>query len=268
MPALPPPIPEHRPLPPPHVAPRYDNEPPFWIYLLVSIIGFAVFFACGVYWKPHEIPQTVEVYLEPLADAVENEPPPLGDPDAGAKAETAPEPEPPQPEPEPPPEPMPEPPPVVPEFVKPEEKPPPATPPPKPATPKPTATPKAAKPSTPGPRPTAPGSGDNPDPNAKPGLRGSPNGVAGGRGGSAGDFTSRPNPSYDNLALQRRYEGQGRAKIVFENGRILDVEIVSSTGVSYLDTSSVRWIKANWRVKAGASGTVSLPIIWKLPAAH
>ena len=221
MPASPPPIPTHRPRPTPHVA-RWRDEPPFWIYLLVSIVGFAIFFACGIYWKPHEIPQTVEVYLEPLADAVENEPPPLGDPDAGAKAEPAPEP--PQPEPEPPPpEPVPEPPPVVPEFVKPEDKPLPATPPPKPVPPKPSSTPKADKASTPSPHPTAPGSGDNPDPNAKPGVRGSPTGVAGGHGGSAGDFTSRPNPTYDYLALQRRYEGQGHAKIVFENGRILDV---------------------------------------------
>ena len=259
MTASPPTIPERR---PPRVTLGHESEPPFWIYLLVSVIAFAVFFACGAYWQPREILNTVEVDLPPLADAVENEPPPLGDPDAGAKAE----PEPPlEPEPEPPP--VEPPPPVQPEFIKPEEKPPPATPPPKPATPKPL--PKPGKPSgTPAPRPTAPGSGDNPDPNAKPGLRGSPGGVPGGRGGSAGDFTSRPNPQYDNLALTRHYEGQGRAKIVYENGRVLDVEITSSTGVSYLDTRSVMWIKANWHVKAGASGTATLPIIWTLPKAR
>lgn len=258
---MPPPIPARRPLPPLRVTMGHFDEPPFWIYLVVSILVFVGFFFAAALLKPHEVFKLVEVDLAPMADAVENEPPPLGDPDAGAKA---PEPVPPPEEPPPPPPPEP-PPPVEPEFVKPEEKPPPATPPPKLATPKPQPKPAARPAGTPSPRPTAPGSGDNPDPNAKPGVRGSPTGVAGGRGGSAGDFTSRPNPQYDNLALTRHYEGQGRAKIVYENGRILDVQVTSSTGVSYLDTRSVMWVKANWRVKSGASGTATLPVIWKLP---
>ncbi|MES2571233.1 MAG: hypothetical protein V4710_14405, partial [Verrucomicrobiota bacterium] len=176
-------------------------------YLAGSIVLFTVLTSLASLLPPEEkLPPMIEVDLG--TDAIENEPPPLGEIDAGASepaeapvAEPMPEEEtqPPEPEPEPePPEPEPsveEPvPPPAPEFVAPKEE----LPPPKPR-PKPVAKipPKVVRKPAPiqvaGPAtapPSAPaGSGLS---TGRIGVRGSPGGKPGGKGGGRGDFISTP----------------------------------------------------------------------------
>jgi len=213
----------------------------------------------------------MEVALEDL-EGVENEPPPLGAPDAGAPAAPeeqpkppAPEPPPPEPEqPPPPPDPIPDP--VKPEFVKPEEKPVPTPAPPKPkaSTPKPAGTPKPAVVPNPKTAPGATGTGETDDPNAKAGPRGVANGVPGGKGGQKGNFVSRPDPPYDNLMLTRKYQGTGRATITVSGGRITSVQLTQSTGNSYLDAKALAWVRSNWKPSPGSEGTFSFPVVFKL----
>lgn len=201
-------------------------------------------------------------------EGVENEPPPLGEPDAGA-GEVQPEPIPPEPEmqqPEPMPEPVPEepvveqvpPPDPAPTFVVPEEAPPP--PKPKPVV---SAPPKPNKPAPPAPRAASAAPAGDGVAGARPGTRGSPIGQPGGRGGGRGDFISMPPPQYDETARQRNYQGRGMFSITYEDGRIISVSALQSTGVPYLDARTIAWVKSRYRVKSGASGTARFPIVWQ-----
>ncbi len=89
-------------------------------------------------------------------------------------------------------------------------------------------------------------------------------GKAGGRGGSKGDFISTPHPEYDYTSLERHYEGSGTVLIIYSDGKIVSVRMRGSTGVSYLDSRTVNWVKSYWRVKSGASGEAILPITWRI----
>jgi periplasmic protein TonB len=237
-------------------------------FLAISLMLFASAFFLTVVFPPKDtLPPMIEVDLG--IEGVENEPPPLGEPEAGAgevKPEPPPEPEmkEPQPVPEPEPEPIPEEPVVVPQeptpkFVVPEETPPP--PPPKPVV---KSQPKPKRPDLAELRtqPAAPaGSGIT---NASAGVRGSPGGVVGGQGGGRGDFISTPHPQYNSTARQRRYEGRGVFLITYLNGRIISVEAIQSTGVPYLDARTIAHVKTRYRVKPGVSGSARLPISWQL----
>ena len=254
-PPLPPKL-DERGLPPPRVSFDTRGEMPFWIFLAVASGVFATGVWLGVLYHPQET--IIRSDLDFL-EGVENEPPPLGQPDAGAPApEKPPEPEPTPPEPEPPPPiPPPEP---VPDFPKPEEKPP-ATPAPAPPKPK----PAPLKPAVPSLKtaPAATGGGETDNPNAKPGPRGVPNGVPGGRGGQHGGFIARPDMPIDNMIITRKYFGRGTARVVCEGGRIVSVEMTSGTGFEYCDKKAVQWIRAHWQAAPGSSGTFSFPIIVK-----
>jgi TonB family protein len=255
---------------------EYGGEVPFWVFLLVSILVFAGGTLLGIYAKWGDSPAVIQIDLDYL-EGVQNEPPPLGDPNAGGPAapeeqpklpEPEPPPPPPEPEPEPsapPPDPVPEP--VQPEFPEPEEKPPatpvPATPRPKAAKPRPSGTPKPAVPK-PVTWPGATGTGETENPNAKPGPRGVANGVAGGRGGQKGGFISRPDPPYDNLMLTRKYQGTGRARLTVSGGRITSVKLSQSTGTQYLDSKAIAWIRSNWKPAPGAEGTFTFPVVFRL----
>lgn len=225
------------------------GDDPFWLFVLISLacFGFAVYVGS---LKPKEEPlKIVEVDLG--IDGDPNEPPPLGEPDAPAE---------PTPEmtPEPTPEPTPPPEPEKPEFVKPEED----------MTPAPT--PAATPATTPAPRKAPPKPSAAPRPVKTTGIgtpgatRGVPTGVVGGRGGSRSDFIAMPRAEYDYTAIQRKYQGSATLRITYSNGHIDLVEVSSSTGVPYLDSRSVSWVKGNWKVKPGSSGKVTLPITWQL----
>lgn len=265
MPPPPPPL-DQRGLPPPRVTFDLRGELPFWIFLAVAAGVFTGGTMLGIYLRPQDtIVRTDLDFLE----GIETEPPPLGDPNAGAPAPEPtptppeppkpPKPPEPEPEPEPPPPPPPEP---TPEFPKPEEKPP-ATPPPKPkAVAKPAATPRAivANPKT---APAGTGSGESDNPNAKPGPKGVPGGVPGGRGGQKGGFISRPDMPIDNMIVSRKYFGRGTARVVCANGSIVSVEMSKSIGFSYCDNKAVQWIRSRWKPAPGTNGTFSFPIIVK-----
>ena len=167
------------------------------------------------------------------------------------------------------PEPMPEvqpPPDPAPTFVVPEEKKPEPKPEPPKEKPKPVVKSKP-RPAAPTPATTtAPANGPAGSgiAGAKVGVRGSPGGVAGGRGGGRGDFISTPSPQYDATAKERRYQGRGMFLIQYENGSITSVSTIESTGVPYLDARTITHVKLRYRVKAGVSGAVRLPIVWQL----
>lgn len=230
-----------------------------------------VLFICAVLLsalipRGDELPPMIEVDLG--IEGVENEPPPLGTPDAGA-GEQQPEPEPEKPEMEQQPEPTPEPEPILeepvvqqpepaPTFVVPEE---PKAPEPPPA-PKPVAKPVAKpKPAAPASRPPVSGSGI---PGANTGVRGSPTGQPGGKGGGRSDFLYVPRPKYDATARQRGYQGRGIFLITYQNGRVIGVSTHQSTGVPYLDALTVASLKSECRLKPGTSGSVRYPITWQL----
>ena len=228
-------------------------ERPFWMFLggSATVLALAVL-GYGLMFRPEPPPAIVEVDLSDIA-AVPGEPPPKGD--AAAPVEPTPAPTP-EATPEPTPEPTPPPPVEKPEFVKPEPVP---TPPPKPkaVAARPPEPPRASRPPTP-PRPVAAA----PAPAA---VRGTSSGVVGGRGGSKGDFTATPHPQYDLTATQRHYQGSGSVLITYSNGAIVSVEMSQSTGVSYLDSKTVSWVKSMYRVKPGVSGRASFNIAWTLP---
>ena len=268
--APPPPQLDHRGLPPPQVTFDYRSDIPFWVFLLVSLLVFTAGTILGIYAKWGESNAVMQIDLDYL-EGVENEPPPLGTPDGGAPAAPPEEVKPPEPEPPPPP-PDPEPPPpepvpeiVQPEFPKPEEKPAPTPAPPKPkaATPKPAGTPKPQVVPNPKTAPGGTGTGETDNPNAKPGPRGVPNGVVGGKGGQKGGFISRPNPTRDYMMISHNYTGTGRATVRVSGGRIVDVQISQSTGISYLDSHAKAWIRSNWIPAPGAEGTYTFPVIYK-----
>jgi len=238
-------------------------------FIAISLILFtsALFLSA---WLPRgaELPPLIEVDLG--IEGVENEPPPLGEPDAGAGEQlTEPEkpPEMQQPEPAPVPEPIPEEPVVeqppqpdpAPSFVVPEEVPPPPAP-----SPVAKAVVKPAKPVAPAPRPQSSAPADSDVAGAKAGVRGSPIGQPGGRGGGRADFISMPHPQYDATARQRGYKGRGMFLITYQDGRIVSVTTSQSTGTPYLDARTVAWVKSRFRVKSGASGSARFPIVWQL----
>lgn len=234
------------------------SERPFWAFLggsaailALTVIGY------GAAFRPEPAPKVVEIELNDI-NAVPGEPPPKGD-----SAEAPPEPTPqaePEPTPEPEPEPTPEPPPPEekPEFIKPEIVPTPPPPKPKPAV---------TRPPQPSPRPlTPPAPATQPRAAGSPGVtRGTASGVAGGRGGSKGDFLSTPKPQYDLTALQRHYQGSGEVLITYSGGSIVSVSMTRSTGVPYLDSKTTAHVKSNYRVKPGASGKATFNITWNLP---
>lgn len=251
---------------------RVPKESPFAWFLAISLILFTSAVLLSVLIpRGDELPPMIEVDLG--IEGVENEPPPLGDPDAGA-GEQPPEPTPPEPEPEKPemeqqpeptpePEPMPEeplvqPPEPAPTFVVPEE---PKAPEPPPA-PKP-VTKQVAKPK---PAPTAvrPSVSGNGIPGANTGVRGSPTGQPGGKGGGRSDFLYVPRPKYDATARQRGYQGRGIFLITYQNGRVIGVSTHQSTGVPYLDALTMASLKSECRLKPGTSGSVRYPITWQL----
>jgi outer membrane biosynthesis protein TonB len=238
------------------------RERGFALALVISICLFTLAAVLGVLIPAEEkLPPMIEVELG--IDLVENEPPPLGEPDAGLGAQTPeppPEAEPPRPMPEPEPEPAMEQAPQ-PEFTVPkEEEPPPPKPKPEPVA---KVLPKSRKPlRTEAALASEPaGSGLT---TGRAGVRGSPDGKPGGKGGGRDDFISTPPPQYDVTARRRGYEGRGVFMIRYENGKIVSVSAVQSTGVSYLDARSIAWISSRWRVKKGTSGAATLPITWRL----
>jgi outer membrane biosynthesis protein TonB len=251
---------------------RVPPDDRFAPFLAVALLIFALGTFLGTLLpKQDALPPMIEVDLG--IDGIENEPPPLGEPDAGAGEvieQPVSEPEQPPmieevPPPAPEPEPAPEiaPPQPVPEFVIPTE--PEPEPKPKPA-PKPVAK-TETRPKAPPEREAKPGTAVQAGSGltgARAGVRGSPGGQPGGRGGGRGDFVSTPSPQYDATARQRGYQGRGTFIIRYENGRILSVAAAKSTGVSYLDARTITWIKTRWRVKSGTSGTASLPITWEV----
>gem|GEM_PF-3306942 len=254
---------------------QYPVEPerPLWVFVLISLLLFSAGVALSALIHPPELPPVMEVDLAPV-DALDK--PPLGEPDAGASPTPAPTPQPtpeetPQPTPEPTPPPTPEPTPqATPDFEKPEPTP---TPTPKPQptpTPHPvvktTAKPvKNSKPAKPAAQQQASNTTNN-NPNAKAGPKGIATGKAGGKGGSRSDLIFAPDPGYDHLAIERRYQGTGTFVIHYENGVIIGVDIGSSTGISYLDSRTVNWIKSKFKMKPGSSGSFSYRWTWRLHA--
>ena len=234
-------------------------------FLGISVMLFLTATFVAVLLPPKDkLPPMIEVDLG--IDGVENEPPPLGEPEAGA-GEPQPEPEKPPEMQEPEPEPVPEEPVVetpvsepAPTFIVPEEEK------PKPPEPKPLTKPKP-KPAKPvanvSQTQAAPAAGSG-IAGANSGVRGSPGGVPGGRGGGRGDFISTPHPQYDTTARERRYEGRGMFLITYQSGRIVSVSTIQSTGVAYLDAKTIAHVRSRFRVKSGVSGSARLPIVWRL----
>jgi len=233
------------------------KELPFPVFFFLSLaVLFGAAEVVSRITPKEEIIKTVSVELASI-EGLPDEPPPLGEPDALPQdqlVQTPPVeeviPEPPKPEPIPEPEIAPVPPPVA-EFVEPE--------PPKPEPPKPVelkkaepVKPKVEKVASVAKAPAAP-------------PIGSPSGVVGGRGGSHGDFLATPHPSYDAVAQQRGYQGQGEVLITYDNGSILSVQMLQSTGVPYRDNRTTYWVKTKYRVKAGVSGKAKFNITWALP---
>lgn len=251
--------------PPPAATYRYHVPKEFslWAYLPVSLAFFAVSPLVIAKLVPHQEEEIKQITIE-FADieGAENEPPPLGEPDAPLEPVVEPEPEPVPAEPEPVlPEPEPVPLPVEPEPALPQPDPEPVKEsPPEPA--KPAPPPVKETPPAPAPKINKPA---EKKPAKAPATRGVPTGVPGGRGGSKGDFIATPTIQYDRVSLARRYEGSGEVVITYNNGRIVDVAMSKSTGVSYLDTRTTTWVKRNYRVKSGVSGKAKFNIAWRLP---
>ena len=78
-------------------------------------------------------------------------------------------------------------------------------------------------------------------------------------------FVSRPAVLYDDLMMMEKMEGEGRAVITVEDGRIADVRMSKSTGHPYLDARAIAWIRARWQPSSGMSGKFTLPVVFKLP---
>lgn len=236
---------------PSHTAYPFPRERPFSVYLGLSL----ALLTAGVFWS-HEFfhvdppVKTVEVDLSDIA-AVPGEPPPKGDTAAPSNPALQPVPE---PTPEATPEPTPPPPVEKPEFIKPEPVPAPQPLPPKPKVAE--VHPSQLRPSAPHPAIASP---------ASVAVHGTPSGVAGGRGGSKGDFIATPKPQYDLVALQRHYQGSGDVLITYANGAIVSVEMTRSTGNSYLDAKTTSHVRNNYRVKPGVSGKAKFSIYWTLP---
>jgi hypothetical protein len=150
--------------------------------------------------------------------------------------------------------PVPEP---TPAFVVPEEKPP-------QPEPKPEVKPKVSKPVSTAPKTQSPPVAGSGVVGARAGVRGSPGGVAGGRGGGRGDFISTPHPQYDSTARQRRYEGRGMFLITYQDGHIVSVATIQSTGVSYLDAKTIAHVRSRYASSRVFSGSARLPIVWRL----
>jgi outer membrane biosynthesis protein TonB len=284
----------------PYAAPK---EPPFVLFLALSLFvlcGSTEFLARVI--TVEKPVKTLSVELAAIDGAV-NEPPPLGEPNPSTdlpkaeapaqpeevqkQPETVPEQEIPAPVekveetptqtipepiserlPEPITELLPPPPPAPPEFVAPTPVPEPtATPLPSPPPPKPEVLKKPALPKIVKPAPKAVSAENSiaqTAPTSQP-PAGSPVGVAGGRGGSHGDFVATPHPAYDTIAQQRGYEGVGDVLITYQDGAITAVTMTKSTGVSYLDTRTTIWVKTRYRVKPGTSGQAAFKITWVLP---
>jgi outer membrane biosynthesis protein TonB len=251
-------------LPPPRLGSEQQEERPFWVFLLIAAAVFAAGVMLGSYLHFH--PPAARTDLE-FIEGIENQPPPIGAPDAGGPApEQPPPPQPPEPEPESPPlapEPVPMPQPV-PDFAKPEDKPP-ATPAPVPQSkqvlkpPVSTTPPKVTKPNT---SAGGTGTGESTNPNAKPGPRGVPAGVPNGQGGQKGGFISRPDMPIDRTIITQKYYGRGMARVTCAAGAIVSVEINPSIN-TYCDSRAKQWIQSHWRCAPGTNGTFAVPIIVK-----
>ena len=252
---------------PPRLPNPYTGKKDYTIvvFILISVGLHLGAIYLGAHLTPPP-PPPIDSTLDIEIEGDEKEPPPLGTNDT----ETGPPPEP-EPEPTPPPpipEDTPPPPPVVqPDFVIPEESPTP-TPAPKPkATPKPKSTPAA----TPGKPASTPSFNPNARPGAVKGVDAAHGGVAGGTGavksgGGRADFVSTPSLIVP-YNIKQRLQGMrasASATILYSGGSINDVSIVKSSGNSALDALIIRHVRANYRVKSGASGKASLPIGIKL----
>jgi len=244
-----------------------------WIYLPLSLafFGFTPFVIARLLPPQEEEVKQMTIEFSDV-EGVENEPPPLGLPDAPAEAVAPAIPEEPVAPPEPEPEPEPEVPPTLPEPApvpgpEPVEQalPEPPKPTPPPIKEKPQSKPKAeAKPkplSAPKPK-TGPAS----VPTADAPPRGVSNGSDGGRGGSRGDFIAAPPLQYDRISLARRYTGRGEVTITYSDGKITNVAMSRSTGVSYLDSYTTTTVKRSYKVKKGVSGKAKFNINYSLPS--
>ncbi|HEY5752997.1 MAG TPA: hypothetical protein VIT21_07605 [Chthoniobacterales bacterium] len=85
---------------------------------------------------------------------------------------------------------------------------------------------------------------------------------AGRSGGRKWDFESTPNMIAPYYLLQqlKGFEGTATASLSYLNGVITKVSMLRSSGYTRLDAAIMKHVKANYRVKAGRSGTVTLPI--------
>lgn len=83
---------------------------------------------------------------------------------------------------------------------------------------------------------------------------------------SAGEYThaigtgdlTKPQRAHAPVA-----HGSGLLRITYSDGKIDSVEIYRSTGNTFLDNSSVAWIRAHWKVRPGTTGTALIPLSWQ-----
>ncbi|CAB4242734.1 Periplasmic protein TonB [Methylacidimicrobium sp. AP8] len=73
-----------------------------------------------------------------------------------------------------------------------------------------------------------------------------------------------PKPPYPYEAAMRRYQGTVELSLTIQQGRLLDVEVVRSSGFGILDSTARQWIRQHWRLPANLSGTYTIPIIYRL----
>jgi hypothetical protein len=237
----------------PPIRADFERPLPFWAFLLVSVGVFTAGTLLGIHASWEEPSRVVELDLTPpQIDGVQDAPLPLGDLDAGKIEETN------ETEDE------------TQEMVDPHVIPVPPVPvqsdfrevdpmPPVPVDPKPIK----AKPLVKRVASSPSKQGENLDPNAMPGPRGVRDGRDDGGGATKGTFISRPNPPYDNMMITRNYEGIGQASIRVSKGQMVSIALIRKTGVPYLDSRAVEWIRSAWRPSPEAEGTFTFAVVFR-----
>ena len=77
-----------------------------------------------------------------------------------------------------------------------------------------------------------------------------------------------PQPPYPVEAEMKHQTGTVNVNIQFDGGgRVAEVEVSSSSGVSILDSNTRSWIRSRWHDTSFAGQTVSVPITYRMPGA-
>jgi outer membrane biosynthesis protein TonB len=77
-------------------------------------------------------------------------------------------------------------------------------------------------------------------------------------------FEEAPPVPYDSYMIKNGLYGTGVMRVTIERGKITRHTLTKSTRVSYLDWKALDWIKKHWVPQKDFSGTVKIPLHFKL----